>query len=400
MRGVFNRLQRNYRLRILYAKVIPFFKKTGLLNAIKKLEIEGSNDPWFSEKKKNIEDEAKSFNKYSLDLNGFINSGAKYKIGFLIDDNNIPQRYRDNIYKACKFLNVTYKIFNIYNTFLFEQLRNPDCDGILIWPNYNTNLIRNLFHESTHILNSEGKVPIYPSLRELNIYEAKRSLINFLIINNIPHPRTQIFYDYKSSIDFIENAEYPLVFKTHIGASASGVEILWSQKEAAKLVKRLFNKYYLRKGEHDNRSMEWGYIILQEYLENVKEFRIIKIGDSWWGHQKWKRDDQIFMSGSGEWKKTPPSERLLNFCYNIAQRYSFNSMCFDIFEDKDSNLLVNELQTWFGSYNPSQMYINGVPGRYRKVENHWIFEPGLFNIYGSMVIRIADFIKMLSINIS
>jgi len=68
-------------------------------------------------------------------------------------------------------------------------------------------------------------------------------------------------------------------------------------------------------------------------------------------------------------------------------------MCFDIFEESDGNLLVNELQTWFGSYNPSQMYIDGIPGRYITHDDVWRFERGLFNIRGSITLRIVDAIN-------
>jgi glutathione synthase/RimK-type ligase-like ATP-grasp enzyme len=245
-------------------------------------------------------------------------------------------------------------------------------------------------------LSTETELLIYPTLRELNIFEAKRTLINFLVINNIPHPATTIFYDYESARDFIEVCRFPLVFKTHVGSSANGVEILKNKRQALKLSRQLFNKYYMRKMETEKRNTDWGYLLLQEYFEDVKEYRIIKVGDSWFGHQKWKANSQIFLSGSGFVKWINPAKGLLDFCYDIAVKYHFTTMCFDIFENNQGDFLVNELQTWFGSFNPSQMYLeDGTPGRYRKLNGNWVFEAGLFNIYGNMLLRLVDFISFI-----
>jgi len=90
-----------------------------------------------------------------------------------------------------------------------------------------------------------------------------------------------------------------------------------------------------------------------------------------------------------------PSHDLLNFCYNIAERFHFTTMCFDIFENKKGEYFVNELQTWFGSYDPTEMYVNSIPGRYRMIEGKWIFEPGFYNIFGSNVLRLIHFISLL-----
>lgn len=60
------------------------------------------------------------------------------------------------------------------------------------------------------------------------------------------------------------------------------------------------------------------------------------------------------------------------------------------------NYYVNELQSLFGSYNPSQMYINNIPGRFVYNDNRWLFEEGLFNGNGSANLRVEDFINKLT----
>lgn len=215
----------------------------------------------------------------------------------------------------------------------------------------------------------------------------------FLQAEDLPHPKTFISYSKDESLAFIESCTLPLVFKSKNGAGSTSVEIVRTREQGTKLVKRLFDSHYINKALSDYRDIDYGYIFLQEYINNVREFRVIKMGDSWFGHEKSKSEDQEFMSGSGINLWTPPPHDLLEFCSHIADKYGFTSMCFDIFKDNHNRYLINELQTWFGSYNPSQMYINEVPGRYRKINGAWVFEHGLFNDIQSLPLRLVSCIN-------
>jgi hypothetical protein len=385
------KLQKYRQFRILFSKIYPMLEKLKLIPILKHLNKGSFSDNWEPNKDKNKYDLL--FKRYGTDYIKLIKLKKKYVFGFLINTNIVDLT---NIKNACNSIGVDFLIYDIKNPSLYYEIQKSNLDGLFIIPTFENNLIRNLFHEATQILGSETSIMIYPSIRELNIYESKRTLANFLKINNIPHPATSIFYNYESAKEYIEKASYPIVFKTHIGASASGVEILKNKKEALQLANHLFTKYYLRKMETDKRAIEWDYMIIQEYIDDVKEYRVIKIGDSWFSYQKWKTSDQVFMSGSGVNKWINPPEDLLDFCYNISTKHHFTTMSFDIFENKKGDLMVNELQTWFGSYNPSQMYLaDNTPGRYRKVNGRWIFETGLFNIDGSILLRLVHLIAIL-----
>ena len=373
--------------RILLAKIYPILNRLRIIKVLQRINKGSFSDSWG-----HFKDYDSLEKKYVVDFNKLVKQRKEYTFGFLT---NGIETDTDFIIKPFELLGVKCLIYDISDASLYKNLAKCSCDGMFIHPVYSNNLTRTLYHEAVQILSTETRLKIYPTIRELNIHDSKRSLANFLAINNIPHPTTNIFYDYTPARDFILRSEFPLIFKTHIGASSSGVEILRDKQQALRLAGQLFNKYYLRKLEIDKRSTEWGYMILQKYIENAKEFRIIKVGDSWFGYQKWKNEDQDFMSGSGVQKWINPSEMLLDFCYDIAVRYSFNSMCFDIFENKKGEYLVNELQTWFGSYDPTEMCVDNIPGRYRKIEGKWTFEPGYYNIYGSNLLRLIHFISIL-----
>ncbi len=396
-----NKFQKYRWFRILFANIYPLLKKLGIISVLQQINRGSFSDPYNHLRPdqnpvlrtydmENF-DEADAFVKYTISPEKIVNAGRKYNFG-IVHDSVSDLNYLD---QACSILGLDVTLFDIKDPGLYRNIKQSGCDGIFILPSFSTVLTRTVFHEVAHILSSETDLKIYPSLRELDIYESKRTLAAFLDINEIPHPQTSVFYNYAKASEYLETCSYPVVFKTHTGASASGVEILWNRKQALRMARQLFFKYYLRKLEGEKRSKEWGYMLVQEYIADVSEFRIIKIGDSWFGYQKWKDDDQLFLSGSGKCKMITPDEDLLNFCSDMAEKFRFSTMCFDIFVDKNGVKMVNELQTWFGSYDPSEMYVDNIPGRYRRLNGKWIFEPGFYNVYGSNLLRLADFISIL-----
>ena len=71
-------------------------------------------------------------------------------------------------------------------------------------------------------------------------------------------------------------------------------------------------------------------------------------------------------------------------------------MALDVFETVDNQFCINEIQSIFGSYDDSQMYINGRPGRYVYMDGNFIFEEGRFNRHGSYLLRVQHFLEILS----
>ncbi len=391
IKNFINTLQRYRIFRLAIARWSPFIQKSGILKIMQRLNKGSFTDSWGMDDRSDAHKD-ENWVKYQVDFSRLVHSKKTYTIGFIYKP---LERDRIAFVGACESLGVPYVLFDICNPELFFELKNNTYDALLICPSIDNNVIRNLFHETAHLISSQIPVLIYPTLLELDLYEAKRTLAHFLELNHIPHPKTTVFYDYDTAVNYLDKATYPLVFKTHLGASASGVEILKNKKQATRLAGDLFRRYYLRKMESEYRAIEWGYMLIQEYIDEVREFRIIKIGDSWFGYQKWKSEKQEFMSGSGMLKWIDPPPALLDFCYNIALQHQFTTMCYDIFEKANGEYLVNELQTWFGSYDPTEMYVNGIPGRYYKNNDKWIFEPGMYNIHGSIPLRLIDIIQKL-----
>lgn len=375
-------------LRKLSARLVTLIRNNKTIKTkLKKLGVVNGGDVWAANK---AEEQYKElYEKYTVNFESLI-KGEKQKVGLIaLQDDEVNDYFK----KSCQELNLGYDIFDPCDETFIEKIKNSSIQRFIVRPSHKTQLVRQMFLEKIDILVNELGKDIYPTIKEQKIYEAKRTLAYFLQANDIPHPRTWVFYTKNQALEFVEDAEFPLVFKTHNGAGASGVEIVKTKRQAISLIKTIFDSYYLNKSITDFRDIDYGYILFQEFIEGAREHRIIKIGESWMGHEKALNGTSEFMSGSGINLWTRPTNEILDFCREIAEKHNFTTMCIDIFEDKHGNFYVNELQTWFGSYNPSQMYIDGVPGRLIYSNNNYFFEEGLFNHNGSVSLRLVDMLN-------
>jgi hypothetical protein len=286
-----------------------------------------------------------------------------------------PAGYHVDYVRACRELGVSYRLLDLFSDDWIAAVEESGCDAFLVFPSSLLTVWKEMFDDRLRILAEDLGRTVYPSLKELWLYENKRRCRDWMIAHGVPHPRTWVFYDAEEAEQFACRADLPLVYKTSLGACAQGVRILRTPKEARRLVRRAFRRGVIHRGA-DCRDKQWGSVYLQEYLPNVNEWRMVRIGGSYFGYRKERRGD--FHSGSRRcsWPEVP--RQLLE----LLREGPFDSMAVDVFETDDGRLLVNELQTLFGtSHSVHQLKVNGVPGRYLHDEQAqaWVFEAGDFS---------------------
>lgn len=329
--------------------------------------------------------------RYQVDFRAMLPRGFSAGIGFIAAGNDPILPY---FHRALAMLGLQGGVLDPACDDFHDRILAAPNQVLLCRPTHFTNQQRQLFWEKTLPLYDMPGVLVSPPRRALNIYEAKRELAYFLKLNRIPHPETHVFYDRDEALAFARDCPLPQVFKTNTGSSATGVEILRDRKALIALIHELFARHYIKRSLSDHRDLDYGHVILQRFISPVREYRVIKVGESWFGHEKMPGAESELMSGSGINAWTPPPQELLDFCADLAGRFGFGTMCFDIFRSGDGPWMVNELQTWFGSYDNSQMYLDGVPGRYVRRNGSWVFEPGFFNQCRSLPLIIADSLGM------
>jgi hypothetical protein len=328
--------------------------------------------------------------------------------------------------KACDFYKniIEWKVIDITRSNWLEEILNGSFDGLLAAPPGWTTPFKVLYDERVTILNINCGIPVYPSLEEIYIYEDKKYFSYWLKANKIPHPATWVYYYKEEALEFTQKALYPMVAKTNLGASGSGVCFLHSIKDAEKYILNTFSgrgitrnvgpkwkrkgfagrvfrkllqpaQFRLKMSEYtrSNSEHQKDFVILQQYIPHDYEWRCVRIGDSFFAHKKLKIKDKA--SGSLLKGYEDPPHDLLDFVKKITDMRNFVSQAVDIFVSEKGEYLVNEMQCIFGQSDPHQMIINGQPGRYLFQNDQWIFEPGDFNRIESFQLRLENFIEIL-----
>lgn len=320
---------------------------------------------------------------------------------------------------------IAYIVVDLTRSDWFSHFHRGDDSILLTKPSGKTWLFRELYEERLEILADELGYSIFPSLPEIKIYENKRYFTSWALANKIPHPTTRIFYNQAESLDFINDCNYPQVGKLNIGASGNGIQILHDFGEAKTYINKAFNEGIiskvgpkLRKGKllrrlirkltHPaelkqriktykaiGRDRQQGFIILQEYIEHQFEWRVVRIGDSFFAHKKLKLKEKA--SGSLLKNYDSPPLKLLDFVKQLTDNNGMYSLAVDIFEVKNGKYLVNEMQCIFGQSDPYQMLVDGKPGRFRHIEGQWIFEEGDFAKNACYNLRLEYLLKKQSI---
>lgn len=327
------------------------------------------------------------------------------KLGIIVEFNNGHLPYVE----ACKELNVEYEIIDIISSGWIDNIKNTDCDGFLIRPSWSSDVKKRMYDEKLYFINKVLGKPIYPSYEEIFLYENKRNMAYWLECNDIPMPKTWVFYNKSEALQFIDSYEdFPLVFKPNIGSAALGIQFIDNKRTAYKLVNRMFTKWkFYNRGYTKWKKSKYGpkyplmddkqynNIMFQERIKVKHEWRGVKIGDSYFAHKKLP-DNRGLHSGSGRADYSNPPLKVMDFIKYVCDMGSFNSMNVDFFEDVNGNFYVNELQTVFGSkIKPYQMCVDGKPGRYVLVNGNWFFEEGVFNNNESNNLRVQHFIEKL-----
>lgn len=313
------------------------------------------------------------------------------KLG-IIKDITLKHSYYE---AACKELGVPYELIDISGGDWIELINNTDCAAFLARPFVLTTKGKEMYDERLRILEEDMGKYVFPFAKALWLYESKRRNADWLTANNVSTPLTWVIYDEEKAFLFAKECSLPVVFKTDIGSEALGVRIVRDRAELINLVRKCFGSGYLT-SRQDRRDRQWGSIILQEYIHNAREWRVVRIGDSFFAHRKGKVGD--FHSGSKIIEYDEPPARLLGFVRDLTDKGDFKSMAIDILEAEEGDYYVIELHAYFGCNQPNVMEVDGKPGRYLYSEesNEWIFEEGEFNRNASCNLRVEYLLDTLN----
>ncbi|MDA3873884.1 MAG: hypothetical protein PF795_07975 [Kiritimatiellae bacterium] len=318
--------------------------------------------------------------------------GSCYRLGIVAE----PFHHHWPYIAACRELGVSYRLLDLRDDDWKEQITVSGCDAFLVWPCMGRKHLRETFDARLFSLESELGKRVYPAYHETVLYENKLRLAAWLREKNIPHAETHVWTNQEEAHAFAERAHFPVVVKTSLGAMGSGVWIVQNRKEYLRKIRQAFGKGLLADYRHRS-ERERGTLLTQTFLPNVNEWRMVRVGDSYFGHQKGKRGE--FHSGSGLVDWAPPEKRHLDFLHAVTEAGRFRSMAVDLFETPGGDLLVNELQTVFSARTSvDQCRVDGKPGRFVRdsATGAWAFQPGDFARNACCNLRVEDLLKLLA----
>ncbi|EPM4835600.1 hypothetical protein ACTIQ8_002551 [Vibrio parahaemolyticus] len=324
------------------------------------------------------------------------------KIGILCYQGHELEKMKDSVKKS----GADYKVIDLMSNDWLDSCEE-NIDGYIVRPPCNYQEHKTIFDERVYFINEVLKKPIYPSLNEIYTYENKRNMCLFLKYFDIPHPKTRIYSSKNEALSNLDDIKFPVVSKSNIGAGGSAVSIIKDAKQYKKYIDRVFGRFspelalglvpwISTKGIKVPRfgRAQKHYAIIQDFLNIKWEWRMIRIGDSYFGHQKLLGENG-YASGSELVGWNRPTDELLHLLKDSTDKMQMRCMVLDVFETTEGEYFVNEMQSIIGAYRPYQMKVDGKPGRFKFEDNQFVFEEGIHCDNSCWDPRVNDFIKML-----
>lgn len=320
---------------------------------------------------------------------------------------------------------ITYDVVDIIKSDWLEKIQDGCYSLVLSRPPGSSLTLKKLYDERLYVIERILNIPIFPVYTSALVYENKNALHYVLSAHSVPMPLTKVFYAQAEAMDYIKSCDYPFIAKKIIGAAGLGVVKIKNYQQAALYVKRafstgigsktgpdlrkpnlltrivigIFKKGYLKQKLLSYKSAltekQKGFVFFQEYIPHAYEWRVVRIGCSYFAHKKLANDGMtsgFLLKEYGE-----PPLPLLNFVKEVSERIGIDSAAYDLFETSDGSYLVNEVQAIFGQSDPYQMLVDGEPGRYVFDGSNWIFEKGDFNSNKSYSLRLENELRKIGL---
>ena len=278
-----------------------------------------------------------------------------------------PDDWRGEFERSCRQLGLEPKLIEVDRDGWMEALRG--C-GLFIWrPTMGDPSEMAEIRTKIPFIEAMG-IPCFPNSKMLWLYDDKIRETFFLRAHGYPTPATFVSFSEAESRAHLAAAAYPLVAKTHMGASASGVVLLKTEAEALRLIKGVFRKetlfekamekyHYipkLKKGdfllERKHRYLDTcpRYFYAQAFIKTDEDWRITTLGrDLVSVFVRRNRPDDFRASGSGRWEMVDLADLPAEACdlaLEISNRHGFTSMAYD-FMKAPEGWVIGEISMTF-----------------------------------------------------
>ncbi len=309
-------------------------------------------------------------------------AGSECTVGITYD----PSYYHQYYQSACIDLRISYKVIDLFRSDWTTALTEARPDVLMVWPPSREAMHKELIDGRVRSMQAMQGVSVYPDAEAIYLFDSKLRVRDWLVANGFDTPATSCFVRIEEAIDFLHRCSYPIVFKSLRGGVSSGVVICRSRREAFALTRRCFRSGFAPMSGERQR----GVVLFQEYLPDVRELRMIRVGDSYLAVEKVRKGD--FHSGSHVQRWIEPDRHFLDLTRALTDKAGFRSMNADLFLTTDGRTLVNELHTVFGP-----VYAEAKSGGrflYEPDKGRWRFESGSFDRSYCCNLRVMDALRL------
>jgi len=287
----------------------------------------------------------------------------------------------------CQQNGISFQIVDCHATNIIDSLSDVD---VLLWHFNHRSFEDTLI--AKHVLRAvelSGK-KVFPDSNTCWHFDNKIAQKYVLESIKAPCVPTDVFVNKKAALEWIQKADYPLVFKLSKGAGSYSVQLVRSRANAEKLVKKAFGSgfkplgryvsemgisfkntshqrkiYLLKKAYKIPRFLreshvinkmigrERGYVYFQKFIpENKFDTRITVInGNCAFGFTRNVRPNDFRASGSGsinyDLKLIEPDAIKLSF--DVAKKLKAQSIAFDFVRDSKGCFWITEISYGFDS---------------------------------------------------
>lgn len=290
-----------------------------------------------------------------------------------------PGSFSDRWINYCKKNNIPYKTVNCYSTDIIRQIKG--CNG-LMWHWYHDDYREQNFARQLIFSIEKMGVKVFPSFNTCWHFDDKVGQKYLLEAINAPLVPSYIFYDKDEANKWIDNTQYPKVFKLRGGAGSRNVKLIKNKNAAKRIVRKAFCKgfplvdknsgfkqhlWMLRRDKNIKAIIlfvkglirlacpregisllprQKGYVYFQDFIPNNDfDDRIVVIGNKAIAIRRYNRHGDFRASGSGiiTHNSNQFDSKGIRMAFDVAGQINSQSLAFDFLYDEIGNPLIVEI---------------------------------------------------------
>jgi len=296
--------------------------------------------------------------------------------------------FSDRWIAYCVNKKIDYKLVNCYASDIISQLE--DCDA-LMWHHNHADYKDVLFAKQLLYAVAQRGKKTFPNFNTCWHFDDKVGQKYLFESINAPLVSSYIFYTKEEAYHWIENTNFPKVFKLRAGAGSQNVKLVSSSRQAKKLVKQAFGggftqfdrfgnlKERIRKYKEGKNPLmgvfkgigrlfiptefakmhcnEKGYIYFQDFIpNNLYDIRVVIISGKAFAAKRMVRKNDFRASGSGNtiYEKEQIPIEIIKIAFQLTDKIEAQCAAFDFIYDVNGNPMIVELSYGYAVSGPDQ----------------------------------------------